>query len=1031
MNLKFKVPLLMVMLVNICVFAQESYTLKGTVVSQADNETLPGVAVIVQNTTKGTESDFNGNFTIKVKKGDILEFSFVGFTKQKITINNQKTLNVKMLESSSVLEEVVIVGYGTQKKSHLTGAISKVKNEKLDQIAVSRIDDALVGQVSGVQISATEGEAGSDPTIRIRGIGSITGELSPLIVVDGLAVDNDYLSALDMNTVESFEVLKDAASTAIYGSRGARGVIMITTKQGKLGKTKFSYNTFTGFKTARQSDAYYTTVAETAAAELKAVGSVSDRTRYKQLLGVDTNWQEIIFDGGVITNHSFSARGGSKDTKFSASMNYLHDEGVLLTDDFKKYNFSLKVDTKINKKLSFGARITPTFTDRRRFDGSAHDILRQPSWLPLYLDENTIKFVNRTRDNGKYANVKVGDYAIQRMFDDFDLATGLPVPSGGSGLDISNTSNTNPAAKVLERERTDDKFKVFGSMYAKFKIADALTFKTTIGGDFQNSRFRRWQGVESDRRGAARASLTLTKFNRTHLITENYFTYDKTFGKHELDAVAGMSAESWNTEIDGSFGAGYSSDLIQTLSAADQTTVISNSESFEENLLSFYGRLNYAYDDARFLASISVRTDGSSLFGPNNKYGFFPAASVGWNMHREDFLSESDVVNILKLRVSYGITGNKDVRTFPRSNQVESYPYLSLLGPSTAIFDGNTSVSGINPINIANPDLRWEKSIEFNPGVDFGLFNGIVSGSLDYYIKTSEDLLIDNPVSTTTGFASSLINIGEVKNQGIELELRTRNISNENFRWSSTFIASHNKNTLVDFADSNGQIQNVDSKRAAEWINLVGNPISSFYGWVVDSEIPLEFLKDPYHPIGAQAQDVYVKDLNGDGLIDDDDKTILGSPYPDLVWSFANEFKIGNVDVSFMFQGSHGAEIRNMGDQYIFNHFNGSQDFVSSTPNQGFIKQKIFTNSIIQDASFIALRNVNLGYNFSQDLLSNIGFTKGRIFVTGQNLMYLTADNYTGFNPESVNTTKPGTYGYQRAGSPVFSTVSIGVNIEF
>ena len=284
----------------------------------------------------------------------------------------------------------------------------------------------------------------------------------------------------------------------------------------------------------------------------------------------------------------------------------------------------------------------------------------------------------------------------------------------------------------------------------------------------------------------------------------------------------------------------------------------------------------------------------------SNKYGFFPAASVGWNIHKENFLEDIDAINTLKFRVSYGITGNKDLRTFPRNNQIESYPYLALLETSTAIFNGS-AITGINPINISNPDLRWEKSIEFNPGVDFGLFNNVLTGSVDYYIKTSKDLIIDNPISTTTGFASSLINIGELENKGIELELRSRNINQENFKWSSTFISSHNKNTLIDFADSNGQIQNVDSKRAAEWINQVGNPISSFYGWVVDTEIPLEYLSNPYHPIGAQAQDVYVRDLNGDGLIDDDDKTILGSPYPDLVWSFANDFKIGDVDFSFMF----------------------------------------------------------------------------------------------------------------------------------
>jgi hypothetical protein len=310
-------------------------------------------------------------------------------------------------------------------------------------------------------------------------------------------------------------------------------------------------------------------------------------------------------------------------------------------------------------------------------------------------------------------------------------------------------------------------------------------------------------------------------------------------------------------------------------------------------------------------------------------------------------------------------------------------------------------------------------------------FDNIVSGSIDYYTRTSDQLLLYNPVSGTTGFSNALVNLGKVRNSGVELELRSRNVSNEDFKWTSTLIASKNKNELKDFADSNGLIQNVDSKRAAEWINLEGNPISSFYGWVVDKEIPLEYLANPYHPVGGQAQDVYVRDLNGDGLIDDDDKTILGNPYPDLVWSFTNNFKLGNVDVSFMIQGSHGAEVRNMGDQYLFNHFNSSQDFISSTPNQEFIKEKIFTNSIIQDASYIALRNVNIGYNLNSRLLSKLKLSNARIYMAAQNLLYITASDYTGFNPESINNTSATTYGYQRAGSPVFSTVSLGLNVQF
>ena len=961
----------------------------------------------------------------------MLIVSYIGFLTQSITISNQTSLTIVLQSDASELDEVVVVGYGTQKKSNLTGAISKVTNEKLDQIGVARVDDALIGQVSGVNIQATEGEAGSAPTIRIRGVGSINGGLDPLIVVDGMVVDNDYLGSLDINDIASFEILKDAASTAIYGSRGSKGVIMITSKDGKEGKTKFRYNSFTGFKEAHQSDPYYFTTLEHAELERAATGSIQDKTQYKLLLaqaGGDTNWQDIIFDGGAINSQSFSVSGGSKRTKFSSALNYLHDEGVLLTDDYKKYSIKLKVDTKINDNISFGINLSPSVTDRTRFDGSTHDILRQPSWLPLYLDENTIKFVNRTRDKGVYANAKIGDYAVQRMFDDFDLANGVPMPNGASGLDISNTSNTNPAAKVLESDRGDRKFKTYGNAYFKIKFNDNLSLRTSFGGDYQNTSYKRWRGIEHSRKGASAAFLQLSDTNRFHMVTETYFTYNRSIGEHEINSVFGTGAESWNTEFNTAYGAGYTSDLIQTLSGADPLTITAGSMDYKSRLLSFFARVNYTYAN-KYLASLSVRRDGYSVFGSNQKYGDFPALSVGWKVHQEDFLRDSEVINSLKLRLSYGMTGNPGVDT--GNDQVDNYPFLALLATSNAIIDGS-AVTGFNSLNISNPNLRWERSIEINPGIDFGLFYNKITGSIDYYERKSDQLLLYNPISSTTGFNNALVNLGEVENKGIELELRSRNVSKENFSWSSTFIASHNKNTLLDFADADGQIQSIDAKRAAEWINQVGQPISSFYGWVVDKEIPTEYLNNPWHPIGAKAQDVYVRDLNGDGLIDDDDKTILGSPYPDLVWSFGNEFKIGDVDLSLLFQGSHGAEVRNMGDQYIFNHFNSGQDFNSSTPNQQFIKQKIFTDAIIQDASYIALRNVNIGYTFSDDsITSQLGISKARVYLSGQNLMYLKADNYTGFNPESINNTSSTTYGYQRAGSPVFKTISLGVNLEF
>ncbi len=1026
MKLKTKLTIVLILLVNICVFAQTTYTISGVVLAESDKSPLPGVTIRIANTNTGTQTDFYGEYSIKVKSGDVLEFSYLGYGSKTVKITDQQTLNIILSEESSLLDEIVITGYGTQKKSHLTGAISKVKNETLDQIGVARVDDALVGQVSGVNIQATEGEAGSAPTIRIRGTGSINGNSGPLIVVDGVPVDEDFLGSLDMNNIDSFEILKDAASSAIYGSRGGNGVVLITTKSGKEGNTRVSYNMLTGFKTAHQSDAYYTSMADAVALEQEATGNLSDKTRVKQLLGVDNNWQDIIFDGGAFTDHSLSLGGGTKKTKYNAAFNYLNDEGVLLSDNFKRTSVNLKIDHKLTKKFTIGLSANPSFTTQKRFDGSTHDILRQPSWLPVYLDENTIQFVNRFRDGGKYANAKIGDYAIQRMFDDYDLVAGAP--SMGSGTDISNTSNTNPAAKILERDRVIQRNKFLGSIYAKYKIASGLTFRSKASMNYQYRRETRYQGVLSNRNGASASRLDSTVTKTTRWVVDNTLTYTKEIGKNEVNAVIGNSFENrkqtWNT-IQGSV---FENDLSPTI---DKAASITNQDAYEwkRTLLSFFGRLNYAYDN-KYLASFSYRRDGSSVFGPNTKYGDFAAASVGWNVAKEDFLKDSDVINRLKFRVSYGVTGNNDFRT---GNQlVDNYPYLAILSNNTTGISGGSQNLVVNPLNVPNPDLTWERQIEFNPGLDFALFNNRISGSVDYYTRTSDQLLLYNPISSTTGFSNALVNLGEVQNSGVEVELRTRNIIKDKFKWTTTLIGSKNKNELTDFADSNGQIQNVDSKRAAEWINLEGNPISSFYGWVVDKEIPLEFVNNPYHPIGASAQDVYVKDLNGDGIIDDDDKTILGNPYPDLVWSFANDFKIGNFDFTFMFQGSHGAEVRNMGDQYIFNHFNSAQDFnTSTTPDQQFIRQKIFTNSIIQDASYIALRNLNVGYNFTDKTLSKLKISNARVFVSAQNLFYITADGYTGFNPESINNTSATTYGYQRAGSPVFSTMSLGLNVQF
>ncbi|MBP0904907.1 SusC/RagA family TonB-linked outer membrane protein [Mariniflexile gromovii] len=1036
MNLKNKFVLIAILFFNIAVFAQ-NVTVSGQVVSATDNIPIPGVNVIIMNTTKGTTTDFDGNFQIQAKKGDIIQFSYIGFVSQVVTFKDQKNINISLVEDVAKLDEVVVIGYGTQKKSHLTGAISKVTNENLDQIATSRIDDALIGQVSGVNIQATDGEAGAAPTITIRGVGSMAGDSTPLIVVDGIIVDSSFLGSLNMNNVESFEILKDAASSSIYGSKGSNGIIMITMKSGVSGKTRVNYSTFTGMKTPRKSDAYGYTTADWAKQQTDLGLTLSPYTVAQLQIGTDRSWQDVFFETGTITNHALSLRGGNDKTKFTVSLNYSNDEGVMLVDNYKKYGARLKLDSKLNDKFSIGGNLSPSFTNRRRFSENIHNVARHQPWLPIYHTDQSLQFVD---PNGPYASMQVGDYARQDHFVIFDL-------DGDGDIDdrltnIGNSNNANPYARIVERNRSDEKFQLYGSFYGRYNITDALTFTTTLAGSYNDTKRIDYMGTQA-RESITDAYMQEISQKENYIIFDNFFNYDKSFGKHDLGITLGTSVESRNYFYSGFKGTGFTNDVVQQITNA---TAISEFDGFEwqKRGISYVTRATYAYD-SKYLASLSMRRDGSSIFGSDYKYGNFPAASVGWNIAKEDFLLESGFINNLKFRASYGVTGNDRLNTGATDPDaqgseatlttgnilVDYYPHLALLGAANSSYSVDGSIqAGFSPVNIANPELKWERLIEINPGLDFGILNNKISGSVDWYRRTSDQLLLNNPISVTTGFSGALVNLGEVKNEGWEVELRTKNITAEKFSWSSTVIATTNKNTLVDFADSNGQITSLDPSRPAEWINLEGNPISLFYGYVVDKELAFVDRDRPWRHVGAEAGLVYVKDLNGDGVLDEEDKTVLGNPYPELIWSFTNEFKIGDFDFSFMFQGSHGAEVRNIADHYLFSH-NNNRTILASAPNREFLVDKYFTSSMVQDASYIALRNANIGYNFPTDVLTKFGISGLRVYAAGQNLIYKTATNYTGWNPEALDKTSPTQYGYQRGGSPIYSTVSLGLNLDF
>jgi len=1011
--------LLMAMMLPIFgMYGQSKMEITGKVTSSTEPGGLPGVNIVVKGNSTGTITSLDGNYTINASSDDVLIFSFMGYVTQEVAVAGRSSISVELAVDAESIEEVVVVGYGTSKKSHLTGAISSVKNNGLDEIPVARMDEALIGRVSGVTIQTTDASAGAAPTMHVRGIGSISADASPLIVVDGVAVDGSYLGSIDMNQVESIEILKDAASAAIYGSRGGNGIIMISTKKGSKGKTTFSFNSFVGSKFTPKIDVI-PSVAEWSDFVMANNGGVlTDKMLYINQLGTNTNWREVMFDGGIIQSYSLSARGGNDITRFSISGSYLNDQGVLLTDSYKKYNLNLNVDTKINKVVEIGLSINPSYTSKRDFPIGIHDALRQSPWLPLYHDENSIQYVDRKI----WPNVQIGDYAWERHFDNYRLSDTY------TDVDISTTSNSSPLAKVLEVEQNVFDFKLFSNAYIQLNLFKGFKFKSSLGFSYRQKQDEEWMGSLAHQNGISAMQSDYDTDRYMHLVNENLFTYDKSFGKHDINAVAGIAFETWNTYSSDQTGNGYQFDYIHTLNAASMM-VQSSTQKFEESLQSVLGRVNYAYSN-KYLLSLSLRYDGSSKFGPDKKYGFFPAASVGWRITEEEFMKGIQALSNLKARFSYGVTGTKD--------GIANYQHMALLSATSAVLNGS-AVTGFNATNIANPNLGWEQSLELNPGIDIGLFENRLTMSFDYYERTSKDLLLEQPIPSVTGFTTALVNIGEVKNSGFEAELSSAILAKTELKWTISLNLSKNKNVLVDFAGASGLISSVDSKRPAEYIALEGYPISSFYGFVYEKDIPLNYLKNPYYPIGAKAQDCYVKDLNGDGIIDNDDRAILGSPYPKVVWAMNNQFNFKGIDLSFMVQGSHGAKVRNLDPQYYENHFASNMDYITSATDPNFfpdaklVKEKIYTDLCVQDASYIALRSINLGYSLPKSLIQKIGISKARVYVAGQNLIFMMADDYTSFNPEGIrgDDGSPLRGGYQVGAAPINKTITFGVNLEF
>jgi len=978
-------------------FAQDSYNLSGTVTDE-QNFPVPGASVVIKNTTTGTSTDFDGNYSITVKKGDVLEFSSIGYAKKAITLNGEKVLNVILVEDASQLEEVVVVGYGSQKKSDITGSVSSVKAEELAAFPVLNAEQALQGRAAGVAVQSNNGgEPGAPINVSIRGNTSIGASSAALVVVDGF-VGGSLPQPTD---IESIEVLKDASATAIYGSRGANGVILVTTKKGRSGKMQIELNSSYS--------------SQSASSRLDLLNA-SQFGAYRQVINptyvqgnAETDWQDLIYRTGTVANHQLSFSGGSEKINYYVSGNYFSQKGVVINSGFERFSFLSNIDVQATEKLKLG--------------------------FNAYANRGTKDGVQSQAGSGGSGGGDVISTAYR-------FAPDTPVQNE-NGVNTTNPVGDqfdNPfaiATESIDETKTDD---YRANFYADYTILDGLSFKTTFGFSSENRTRGRFLPSTLIGQASVQGGIgSVESLKGTNILSENYLTYTKEIGKGNLTALLGYSYQKSRSESYGAAAQNFISNSLSYFNLGAGSDIQTPFSSLtEQEIISQFGRFNYEYDD-RYLVTFTARRDGASNFSKNNKYAFFPSGALGWRISNEQFLKDSESISNLKLRASYGVTGNPAIS-----------PYQSLANFESIYSNvGDQVVNAVVPEQLANPNLKWETSYQTNLGLDLGLINDRIGLTLDYYTIDTKDLILgDSSAPEYIGFANltSLRNIGEINNKGFEITLNTKNIVKENFSWSTDFNWSRNRNEVVALVD--GQDIFLDSSPGSflqDETHLLreGEPVGVFWGYEyrgVNQGTPEAGTAG--YP-NAVAGDELFSDLNDDGVIDGDDRKIIGDPNPDWQAGLNNSFRYKDFDLNVFFQASVGGDIFS----YTFlelasGESNATTDVLNAwTPSNtntnipsAAVREKRITDRFVYDGSYVRLKNLSLGYNIPFDVANKIGMNGIRLSLSGQNL--LTFTDFPGTDPEasyrsSGNQNSNTNRGFDYGSYPNIRSYTISVNLKF
>ena len=1025
-------------------------------VTSPNGEGLPGVTVVVKGTTLGTTSNADGSFSISVPdKAGVLVFSFIGYQTQEHNFSGPGNINIKLADDTKSLDEVVVVGYGTQKRSDVTGAIATLDASKLEERPITRVDQALVGQLAGVQVQQNTGLPGRGFTVQVRGNSSITAGNQPLYVIDGFPLEiaspnsngnysnGNPLDNINPSDIQSIEVLKDAAAAAIYGSRAANGVVLVTTKRGKTGKPQIAINAYSGISrmakkldlltpeewTQRATEIINANWVKSGAGRL----ATDSNDRRRQILGLAAgtytpslmpderwsipghpgldyiDWQDAIFRDGVVQNYQVSASGATPNINYFVSGNFNDQQGIVIGVNYRRYSARANVEVKANDKLKFGLNLTPTYSESSDPGVEGKDNLTQKFVSMVPVAESTAGLLTNYGENPVYQ---------------------------WAGSSIS------PVGELTNRQQSTKTFRSLATIYGELEPVKNLRLRSTVNLDNTDSRAKSY--IPNSKLVGSGATGTFSGYRHITFVNENTATYNRVFAeKHDLTLLAGYSYNYFHTESDKlKSSGGFVNSAVTTLNGATNISGTGDNGTSEtqNTLVSQFARLQYAYQ-GKYLLMASVRRDGSSRFGGKTRWGVFPAGSVGWRISQEQFMKNIAFISELKPRFSIGFAGN---------NNIGDYSSLALLGINSYTFGGNSGViaTGQAPSSSPNAELRWEKSRTIDFGLDYGILRNRIVGAFDYYSKTSDGLLLSNPVPSASGFSSQLSNTGEVVNRGWEVELKTVNLTGA-FTWNTALNFSHNENEVKHLNAGDAPIEIPSSYGAASAILQVGQPMFSLYS-IVQNGILTQSDMDSRVPIiqGETVGDPKYQDANGDGVIDDKDRVIVGQPSPKYTWGITNTFSFKGFDLSVLVQGQNGGSLYSLIGRAIDNTNMGynqnvlglQRDRWISVDNPGAGERgKASTNfsplkstSWLYSSNYYRVRNITLGYNLST-IMGTRFVQAARVYASLEN--FFGHDTYRGgYNVDAVNSNAGGGsfgVGTDYGGLPLTKSVTVGLNVTF